>query len=102
MRYSNNISTVEVYNVPIEKVWQAITDVDQMREWYYEQLNSFKPETWFSTSFVVTIDDREFTHVWKVYSVTPLKSLSYNWTFKEYQGSLNTCFVLEIRELKLY
>ncbi len=24
------------YNAPVEKVWKALTDVDQMRQWYFD------------------------------------------------------------------
>lgn len=28
------------YNVPIRKVWQAITDKDKMKEWYFLNFKS--------------------------------------------------------------
>ncbi|WP_316812363.1 SRPBCC domain-containing protein [Pedobacter heparinus] len=38
------------YNAPIEKVWKAITDRDQMKEWYFE-LKEFKAEKGFKFQF---------------------------------------------------
>ena len=38
------------YNAPIEKVWKAITDKDQMKEWYFE-LDEFKAEKGFKFQF---------------------------------------------------
>ena len=29
-------------NAPVAQVWKALTDVDQMREWYFD-LKEFKP-----------------------------------------------------------
>ncbi len=31
------------YNAPISKVWKAITDKEEMKEWYFD-LAEFKPE----------------------------------------------------------
>lgn len=25
-----------IYNAPVEKVWQALTDKDQMKQWYFD------------------------------------------------------------------
>src|SRR5207253_1488269 len=40
------------YNAPIAAVWQALTDVDQMRQWYFA-LKEFRPEVGFEFEFVV-------------------------------------------------
>ncbi len=43
--------TIErIYNALIEKVWQAITDKDQMKQWYFD-IAGFKPEVGFEFSF---------------------------------------------------
>ncbi|RDV15940.1 SRPBCC domain-containing protein [Pontibacter diazotrophicus] len=39
------------YNVPIEKVWQALTDKDKMKEWYFPQLKQFEPIVGFKFQF---------------------------------------------------
>jgi uncharacterized protein YndB with AHSA1/START domain len=28
----------KTFNAPVEKVWKAITDLDQMKQWYFPQL----------------------------------------------------------------
>jgi len=35
------------YNVPIEEVWQTLTDMDKMKKWYFPQLQKF----WLQISF---------------------------------------------------
>ena len=37
-------------DAPVAKVWKALTDVDQMREWYFD-LKEFKPEIGFEFEF---------------------------------------------------
>ncbi len=33
----------QTYNAPVSKVWKAITDKDDMKQWYFN-LAEFKPE----------------------------------------------------------
>jgi len=40
------------FNAPVERVWKALTDVEQMRQWYFD-LKEFKPEVGFEFQFVV-------------------------------------------------
>jgi uncharacterized protein YndB with AHSA1/START domain len=42
-----------VYHAPVEKVWHAITDLEQMRQWYFPALVEFEPEIGFETRFDV-------------------------------------------------
>ncbi|HEY1009998.1 MAG TPA: SRPBCC domain-containing protein, partial [Daejeonella sp.] len=39
------------YHAPIERVWKAITNKDQMKEWYFD-LSEFRAEKGFKFSFV--------------------------------------------------
>ena len=40
----------ELIDAPVEKVWQAITDKDKMKKWYFD-LEEFKPEVGFEFQF---------------------------------------------------
>ncbi|HEV7424022.1 MAG TPA: SRPBCC domain-containing protein, partial [Candidatus Paceibacterota bacterium] len=40
----------QVYDVPVSKVWDAITDNEQMKKWYF-QMKDFKPVVGFEFSF---------------------------------------------------
>ena len=70
------------FNVSIETIWNAITEIEQMRQWYFENIPSFKPEVGFETQFNVRSQDRNFLHMWKVTEVVPLKKITYNWKFE--------------------
>lgn len=39
------------FNTPIEVLWNAITEIDQMRQWLFENIPAFKPEVGFETQF---------------------------------------------------
>ena len=54
MRKSDKPIIVEqTFNTSIETVWNAITEVDQMRKWFFDNIPSFKPEVGFETQFDV-------------------------------------------------
>jgi uncharacterized protein YndB with AHSA1/START domain len=67
------------FNAPIDMVWQAITDVKQMKQWYFPQLASFKPQVGFETRFNVLHNDKDYPHIWKVTEVDPGRKITYNW-----------------------
>jgi uncharacterized protein YndB with AHSA1/START domain len=84
----------QIYDASIEAVWNALTQIDQMQQWYFENIPSFKPEVGFETQFNVRSQDRDFLHMWKVTEVVPLKMIKYNWKFEGYPGDSFVVFEL--------
>lgn len=84
----------ETFNSSIETVWEALTDLKQMRLWYFDNIPSFKPEVGFETKFNVKSDTRNFLHKWKVTEVIPFTKIKYEWTFEGYSGKSTTLFEL--------
>jgi len=84
----------QTFNASIETVWNSITEIDQMRQWYFKNIPSFKAEVGFETQFNVQSGDRNFLHKWKVTEVIPLRLIRYNWKFEGYQGDSNVVFEL--------
>ena len=80
-------------NAPIEKVWKAITDKDQMKYWYFD-LADFKPEPGFEFQFVGGKDDRTYLHLCKITEVVPGKKLQYSWRYDGYEGNSFVTFEL--------
>jgi len=80
------IIVTQTFNVSAKTVWEALTDVTQMRKWYFENIPNFKPEVGFKTSFLVTSDTRNFLHQWEITEVVVLKKNSYRWNYKDYSG----------------
>ncbi|MBC8352319.1 MAG: SRPBCC domain-containing protein [Planctomycetes bacterium] len=83
---TNAIVVEQTFNAPVAVVWTAITDPDQMRQWFFEPIVDFKPETGFETQFNVRCEDRDFLHVWKVTDVVPKKRIAYSWRYEGYPG----------------
>jgi len=86
MENSKPVIVEETYNAPIEKVWNAITDSSEMKQWYFEEMEVFKPEVGFETQFNVHANGNDYLHIWKVTEVIPFKKIVYNWTYKDYAG----------------
>ena len=81
------------YNAPVGKVWKAITDKDQMKQWYFD-IAAFKPEPGFEFTFDGGSEDKTYTHLCKVLEVVPNKKLSYTWRYKDYPGTSTVTFEL--------
>ena len=73
------------FNVPAEKVWKAITDKDQMKQWYFD-IAEFKPEVGFEFTFTGGSEERTYVHLCKVIEVIPNKKLKHSWSYKDYEG----------------
>ncbi|MGD9900638.1 MAG: SRPBCC domain-containing protein [Calditrichaceae bacterium] len=71
---------------PVSDVWNAITDIDLMKKWYFDNIPLFKAEVGFKTQFNVTNEGRNFLHLWEITEVVPPKKIAYSWKFKEYPG----------------
>jgi len=72
-------------NAPVARVWKALTDVDQMREWYFD-LKEFKPEVGFEFEFVVEHEGNNYHHLCRIVGVIPEKKIAYTWCYKGEPG----------------
>ena len=80
-------------NAPIEKVWKAITERDQMKHWYFD-LVDFKPEPGFEFQFEGGADGKSYLHLCKIVEVLPGKKLKYSWRYDGYEGNSFVTFDL--------
>jgi uncharacterized protein YndB with AHSA1/START domain len=81
-------------NAPVERVWTAITDKDQMREWYFD-VSAFKAEPGFEFQFTGTSkEDTTYLHKCKVTEVVPGRRLTYSWRYEGYEGNSFVTFEL--------
>ncbi len=81
--------------VSVNEAWQAITQVDQMRQWFFENIESFVPEEGFETQFNVKTPNRDFLHQWKLTTVSPPQKITYQWTYPDYPGTGFVTFELQ-------
>lgn len=53
----------ETYSCSTQEVWQTITQLDQMHQWYFNNIPDFKAEVGFETQFLVQSGDKQFKHL---------------------------------------
>jgi len=81
------------YNAPVERVWKAITDKDQMKQWYFD-IAAFKPEVGFEFQFSGGNEGRKYVHLCKITEVVTDKKLTYSWRYDGYEGNSFVTFEL--------
>ncbi len=74
------------FNAPIEMVWKAITDKDQIFKWSFGDLTGFKPEVGFKTEFSVRHNEKDFRHLLTITDVVPGRKLAYTWKYAGHPG----------------
>lgn len=80
------IILTETYNAPASRVWRAITDVSEMRQWYIDNIPDFQAQVGFETKFLIVHEGRKFPHHWTVTQVDEGKRLAYDWVIEGYPG----------------
>ena len=80
-------------NAPVAKVWKALTDVKEMRQWYF-YLKEFKPQVGFEFEFAVEHEDNRYHHLCRVTEVIPQKKIAYTWRYKGEPGNSLVTFEL--------
>jgi uncharacterized protein YndB with AHSA1/START domain len=81
------------YNAPIGKVWRAITNKDDMKQWYFD-LAEFKPEIGFEFQFFGGKDEKKYLHLCKITDVVPGTKITYSWRYDGYEGISYVTFEL--------
>jgi len=77
-----------------ENVWSAITDLNRITQWFFDNIAEFKPVEGFETQFGVQSEGRTFTHLWKLITVIPTEKIVYSWRYQEYEGDATLAFEL--------
>ncbi|RFZ84100.1 SRPBCC domain-containing protein [Mucilaginibacter terrenus] len=79
---------------PVSKIWQALTDNEKMKKWYF-QLENFEARVGFEFEFVGQGRKGEkYLHKCRVTAVEFQKKLSYTWAYENYPGSSEVSFEL--------
>lgn len=81
------------YNVTADSVWRAITDKDEMKQWYFD-LEEFKPEVGFEFKFVGGSKDKSYLHICKITEVITGQKLTHSWQYEDYPGESYLTFEL--------
>jgi len=90
---SHPLITESTYNAPVDVVWQAITDREQMKQWYFD-IESFKPEVGFEFTFKGENEGRVYIHLCKITELIPGRKLKHSWRYQDYEGISYVTFEL--------
>ncbi len=81
-------------DAPINAVWTALTDLDEMKQWYFD-IDAFKPEVGFEFRFTgCGPKGEEYLHLCKVTEAIPGKKIAYSWRYDKYPGNSVVSFEL--------
>ena len=81
------------YPAPIKKIWRALTDHKQMKQWYFD-LPDFKAEKGFEFTFEGGKEGRTYVHLCKITEVIEGKKLVHSWRYEGYEGDSLVTFEL--------
>jgi uncharacterized protein YndB with AHSA1/START domain len=81
------------FNAAVARVWEALTDADEMRVWYFD-LKEFKPEVGFEFEFTVEHEGTRYHHLCKITEVIPQKKIAYTWRYAGEEGDSLVTFEL--------
>jgi uncharacterized protein YndB with AHSA1/START domain len=82
------------FEVSVGELWNAITELNQMTQWFFENIEAFVPKVGFETRFVIENEGRIFPHLWKITEVIPQRKIAYNWKYEGYTGDSFVTFEL--------
>ena len=73
-------------NAPASKVWNAITDREEMKDWYFN-LEEFKAEPGFRFQFPGgPSPEKQYLHLCEITEVIPESKITYSWKYDGYTG----------------
>jgi uncharacterized protein YndB with AHSA1/START domain len=75
------------FDAPIDAVWRAITEPEQMKKWYFPGIETFKAEVGFEVRVNSEYEGKVKAHVWTVTEVVPGRKISYQWNYPEKKGN---------------
>lgn len=84
----------QVYNVSKSRLWNALTQLEEMQAWYFPMLESFEAKVGFETKFTISHEGYVFPHIWLVTEVIEQDRIDYEWTFEGYKGKGVSSFEL--------
>jgi uncharacterized protein YndB with AHSA1/START domain len=84
---TDSIIVERTFDAPIAKVWNAITNKDEMKKWYFD-LEEFKPKAGFKFDFIGGDKDQaQYLHLCEVQEAEAETKLSYTWRYDNYPGN---------------
>ena len=94
MNNLNFIHLEQTFAVTPQVIWEHLTQLHYLQQWFFKELEDFSPRVGFSTSFAFDYNGKTFTHCWEVVEALPQERLVLLWSYKEYSGRAEVHFEL--------
>ena len=78
----DNVKISVKVNAPLDKVWNAITNKEQMKNWYFD-VPDFEPKIGNNFSFYGGDENEEYHHFCEIVDLIPNEKLKHSWTYPE-------------------
>lgn len=83
---NNAVIIEETFDAQVARVWQAITDKDKMKQWYFD-LDAFEAVPGFRFTFAGKGHKGEhYLHICEITEVVLHKKLQYTWRYENVDG----------------
>jgi uncharacterized protein YndB with AHSA1/START domain len=88
------IELEHTFNAKAIDVWNALTQKDFMKQWYFS-LEDFRAEKGFRFTFAGgPSPEKQYVHECEIQEAVPHQKLSYTWKYRGYPGSSLLTFTL--------
>ena len=78
----DNVVIKQRINAPVDKVWSAITNRSQMKDWYFD-IADFNTDLHTEFSFYEKDGENKYQHHGEILEVIPNEKLKYSWSYPE-------------------
>ncbi len=78
-----NIIVEQKVAAPVAKVWQALTDKHQMKEWYFD-IPDFEMGLHKEFNFYEPGDNKKFHHHAEILEIIPNAKFKHTWSYPEF------------------
>lgn len=76
-------------NAPIDKVWKALTDKNEMKTWYFD-IQDFKPEVGVVFNFYEPGGENKYHHQGEILEFIPNRKLKHTWSYPDFSDQKTT------------
>src|SRR5512133_1781083 len=83
----------QLMRVAAARVWEAITDRNEMNLWYFK-IAAFEPVIGCEFEFEGGSETRTYLHKCRITEIIPQKRISYTWRYEGYSGLSTVSFDL--------
>ena len=83
----------QVVDAPVEKVWDALTTPQLMKQWYFD-IPGFRADVGFEFQFEGGTETHKYIHKCRITEAIPGRKLSHSWRYDGYEGNSLVTFEL--------